>query len=150
MKKLLMKKSKGYVVTLEMLSAVLIWSALMSSTVYVINSQRWQKIMYTSFCSAAIQTSKWGGTDTNIRAVNGKTQDIAEEMERNIKNYSGVDVDINITPKEVTASDNMITVTLTWTPRNNAWGGIFSPGIASRSHTIKGTFDSIAKPGKLI
>lgn len=153
MKKFLRRKVKGYIITLELLSAILIWSALMTSTVYVVNNQRWQKLMYTSFCSAATQTAKWGGTNTNIMHVNGRTKDIAVSMEKNINRfYPGTNVDINITPKKVksSGSDKYITVSLTWTPVNNKWAGPFSRGVASRSHTIRGSFDPIAKPGRLL
>jgi len=151
MKKLLTKKTKGYIVTLEMMSALLIWTILMSATVYVVNNQRWQKLMYTSFCSAATQTAKWGGTDTNIMHVNGRNEDIASSMEDRINAfYPGANVDINITPTKVTTADPNIHITLTWTPVNNGWGGIFSAGVGSRSHTISGVFNPIAKPGRLL
>lgn len=150
MKKAMTKKAKGYVVTLEMLSALLIWTALMSATVYVINNQRWQKLMYTSFCSAAMQTAKWGGTDTNIMHVNGKDEDIAASMEARINSfYPGAHVSLSITPTKVTPDNPIITVTLRYIPPYDHFG-LFSFGVGTRTNVITGSFNSIAKGGKLL
>lgn len=150
MKRTLTKKVSGYIVSIELMAAMLVWCALMCATVYVINAQRWQKLMYNSFCSAATQTARWGGSQTNLRSVNGKTQDIAEEMEKSIQNASGQHVRIDITPTKVTNADKTVTVRLTWTPINADWFSLFSSGRDGDRHTIEASFDTIAKPGILL
>lgn len=126
--------------------AALIWSTLMGSTVYIMQTHRNQKLMYNSFISVSTQVCKWGGTNTSVYRANGKSFDIAGNMMSQINNLPGRKgnvVSITASPQVVKEASDKIYVEMRWKDLNF----MFFP---EKEHILKGEFTSITKPGSLV
>ena len=144
MKRFFLKKVKGYIITFEIGIAALLWAILMTSTVYIINLQKNQKMMYDAFISVSVQACKWGGTSTNIYNADGRYgMDIAKTMEAQIEELTGQDITIIVSPTKITPENSKITVQMSWKDK----GFWFIP---SKTHTLKESFDSCVEPGLLL
>jgi hypothetical protein len=157
MKKFLTRKVGGFAMTLEILFCMVVWCIMMTSGVYIVKAQQTQKYMYNAFIQCAMSASKWGGSQTNLYTVNGRDWDLAANMQTQIRELTGQNVTISVSPKKVTTANSNITVTLTWTDFGatvsgddsgvyNALRGL----MGNRRHTLKVTMKSVVQPGKLL
>lgn len=160
----LFKKFKGYVITMEVLFALIAWSQIMVGTVYIITTHTTQKYMTNAFVSSAISASKWGGTYSNLYVVNGRDIDMATQMEDQLKLVTGQDVNINIvatdqsgnTPPDGNSSKvqegyEKIKIEMRWVDeRYKGKGGMGKMFQTDSPKRLKIIIDSIVPPGKLL
>lgn len=146
MKKLLTRKVGGFMVTMELILTIVAWSYFMSGSVYIINAQLEQKYMYNAFITSAMLTSKWGGTYSNLYKINGKSGDLAQNMQKNVSEITGQPVTLTCKPQKVTPSNDNIKVHIEW--KDRVWA--YSPVKSYKKHSITINFKSVVKGGKLL
>lgn len=147
MKKFLTRKVGGFMVTMELILTIVAWSYFMSGAVYIINAQLEQKYMYNAFITSAMLTSKWGGTYSNLYMVNGKTSDLAQNMQRQVSEVTGQPVTITCSPTKVTVGDDNIHVHIQW--YDPVWAYVPAT-MTHRPHTMDINFKSVVKGGRLL
>lgn len=147
MKKLLTRKVGGFMVTMELILTIVAWSYFMSGAVYIINAQLEQKYMYNAFITSAMLTSKWGGTYSNLYRINGKSGDLAQNMQRQVSEVTGQTVTLTCSPTKVTVGNDNIDVNITW--QDPVWAYVPST-MAHRTHSMHINFKSVVKGGRLL
>lgn len=153
----LFKRKRGSAdITFEAVMGMLLWCGMLMATIWIINVQKNQKLMYNTFISTAMQVSKWGGTNTTMMAANGKNYDIVDNMSSNIKMTQGVNNGLNsryftisASPEVITSYSDKIHVEMSWV--DQGFASVCVPSwVSTNTHHISGEFRSVVKPGILL
>lgn len=139
------RKRKGYMITLEVAVTILTLSLFIQATTYILLTLNTQRYVDTVLTTTAIQTSKWGGTNSNAYFANGMDYDVVANAQRELDRNLDPKFKAKITasPSKVTTSNNKVVCTISWT-----YPGIFFMPEIDKTVTIK--LDSIMKPGNLL
>lgn len=138
------RKKKGFIVTLEVMATVAVYCLMILGNFYIMQAMDRQKFMYNALISGVSQASRWGGTyNTMYQTYNKNGMSIEDNLRNEIKRATGLDVEISITPEAVQHGDETIKGSITWEDVSLwFWRG--------GSHTVNLETESIVTGGTLI
>lgn len=155
MKKVIIRKVKGYVLTFEVIFTLAMMFTLMTITLYFLSALDAQRYMNTILTSTAIQMSKSGGRSNSYTRLNGIEDIISSSQNELDRSMDGsFNAKIDGTPAAVTSTGEKVYVKLTWEyPPLNIVGYGFNIGDEIAGNKIEMYeiyMDSLVEPGGLL